>query len=63
MAAQHPDREAGAWIGQHEDENTEHVERTLDPGAERVAVTNNESDDSGVQEDSPHGHREPSSER
>jgi hypothetical protein len=52
-------REGGAWIGQHPDENTEQVRRQLDEGAERVAVTNNESgavddDDEGW----PHGHRQ-----
>ncbi len=51
-------REGGAWIGQHPDENTEEVRRQLDEGAERVAITNNESgadpdDDDGW----PHGHR------
>ena len=60
MAEKHPEREAGAWIGQHPDENTEEMERKLDDGAERVAVTNNEADDSGAREDSPRGHREPS---
>ena len=57
MADKHPDREAGAWIGQQPDENTEEVERTLDDGAERVAVTNNEADDSGARQDSPRDHR------
>lgn len=60
MADKHSDRDAGAWIGQQPDENTEEVERTLDDGAERVAVTNNEADDSGGREDSPQGHRESS---
>lgn len=61
MADKHSDREAGAWIGQQPDENTEEVERSLDYGVERVAVTNNEADDSGAREDSPpRGHREPS---
>jgi hypothetical protein len=54
------DRERGAWIGQRPDENTEEVEKALDDGAERVAVTNNESDDSGVPHDEPKGHREAS---
>ena len=58
MPEQQPDREAGAWIGQRPDRNTEEVERTLDRRAERVAVTNNEADDSGAREDSPRGHRE-----
>jgi hypothetical protein len=60
MAEKHADRKAGAWIGQQPDENTEEVERTLDEGAERVAITNNEADDSGSHEDAPRGHREPS---
>jgi len=51
-------REGGAWIGQHPDENTERVRDSLDDGAERVAVTNNESGE-GQQEGAwPHGHRE-----
>jgi hypothetical protein len=50
-------REGGAWIGQHPDENTEEVRQRLPDGAERVAVTNNESgepDDDGP----PRGHRQ-----
>jgi hypothetical protein len=35
--------QGGAWIGQRPDENTEKVRKGLDDGAERVAVTNNES--------------------
>jgi hypothetical protein len=62
MAEKHSDREAGSWIGQQPDENTEQVEKNLDDGAERVAVTNNEADDSGTRQDSPQGHREASSE-
>jgi hypothetical protein len=62
MGEQHSDRPAGAWIGQQPDENTERVERTLDDGAERTAVTNNEAEESGAQQDVPQGHREPSSE-
>lgn len=53
-----PRREGGAWIGQHPDPNTEKVRESLDPGAERVAVTNNESGDSPSDEGWPHGHRE-----
>ena len=51
-------REGGAWIGQHPDENTERVREQLPEGAERVAVTNNES--GGVPDDEgwPQGHRE-----
>ena len=41
-------REGGAWIGQHPDENTERVRETLPEGAERVAVTNNESGDAAT---------------
>ena len=50
-------REGGAWIGQHPDENTEKVRRQLDEGAERVAVTNNESGPV-PDDDPPGGHRE-----
>ena len=51
-------REGGAWIGQHPDENTERVRRQLDEGAERVAVTNNESGASPDDDAWPAGHRE-----
>jgi len=51
-------REGGAWIGQHPDENTEQVREHLDAGAERVAVTNNESGESPSDEGWPRGHRE-----
>lgn len=50
-------REGGAWIGQHPDENTEQVREHLDDGAERVAVTNNESGESPPDEGWPQGHR------
>lgn len=53
-----PDREGGAWIGQHPDPNTEKVREDLDEGAERVAVTSNESGDSPPDGGWPHGHRE-----
>ena len=52
------EREGGAWIGQHPDENTELVRRQLDKGAERVAVTDNESGARPGVEDWPSGHRE-----
>jgi hypothetical protein len=52
------ERTGGAWIGQHPDENTEDVRGGLDAGAERVAVTSNESDASPSDEGWPHGHRE-----
>jgi hypothetical protein len=52
------EREGGAWIGQHPDENTEKVRRQLDEGAERVAVTDNESAARPENEDWPSGHRE-----
>ena len=52
-----PRREGGAWIGQHPDPNTEKVHEQLDPGAERVAVTNNESGET-PSDDQPQGHRE-----
>ena len=55
--AQEP-REGGAWIGQHPDENTEQVREQLDEGAERIAVTNNESGDASSSDDWPSGHRE-----
>lgn len=51
-------REGGAWIGQHPDENTEKVRESLDEGAERVAVTNNETGAATGQDDRPRGHRE-----
>lgn len=51
-------REGGAWIGQHPDENTERVRRHLDEGAERVAVTNNESGAAPDDATWPQGHRE-----
>ena len=53
-----PRREGGAWIGQHPDANTEQVRENLDEGAERVAVTNNESGDSPPGGGWPQGHRE-----
>ncbi|MGH2445977.1 MAG: hypothetical protein ACRDGD_08055 [Candidatus Limnocylindria bacterium] len=51
-------REGGAWIGQHPDENTEDVREHLDKGAERVAVTSNESGASPTDEGWPRGHRD-----
>lgn len=51
-------REGGAWIGQHPDQNTDRLRDQLDDGAERVAVTNNESGDSPSDEGWPRGHRE-----
>jgi len=54
-----PRREGGAWIGQHPDPNTEQVRDDLDEGAERVAVTNNESGATSSEDDGwPQGHRE-----
>ncbi len=52
------DRTGGAWIGQHPDENTKQVRESLDDGADRVAVTNNESDESPNADGPPRGHRE-----
>ena len=57
-AAETPEREGGAWIGQHPDPNTQKVRDDLDEGAERVAVTANESDDQPPDEGWPRGHRE-----
>jgi len=51
-------REGGAWIGQHPDKNTEQVRESLDEGAERVAVTNNETGAGTSEGDWPRGHRE-----
>jgi hypothetical protein len=51
-------REGGAWIGQHPDENTEQVRENLDEGAERVAVTNNETGGATREGEWPRGHRE-----
>jgi len=59
MSDDTPRREGGAWIGQHPDPNTEQVRDELDEGAERVAVTNNESGATPVDDDGwPGGHRE-----
>jgi hypothetical protein len=52
------DRQGGAWIGQHPDQNTEEIREELDDGAERIAVTNNESGAVPEDGDWPHGHRE-----
>ena len=56
------EREGGAWIGQHPDENTERVRELAEKqDAERVALTNNESGDTpteGADDDWPSGHRE-----
>jgi hypothetical protein len=52
------EREGGAWIGQQPDPNTEKVRRQLDEGAERVAITDNESGATPDDEDWPSGHRE-----
>jgi hypothetical protein len=51
-------RAGGAWIGQHPDENTERVREELPEGAERVAVTDNESGAGEREGEWPHGHRE-----
>jgi hypothetical protein len=53
-----PEREGGAWIGQHPDPNTEQVREDLDEGAERVAVTANEAGDVAPTDAWPQGHRE-----
>ena len=53
-----PEREGGAWIGQHPDENTERVRKSLPEGAERVAVTNNEPEAEIERDDWPQGHRQ-----
>ena len=58
MTNETPERQGGAWIGQHPDENTQKVREQLDDGAERVAVTNNESGESPSDEGWPQGHRE-----
>lgn len=50
-------REGGAWIGQHPDENTQEVRENLDDGAERVAVTDNESGEAPPDDGWPQGHR------
>jgi hypothetical protein len=55
------EREGGAWIGQHPDENTERVrEEAEKQDAERVAVTDNESSELPADESDewPAGHRE-----
>jgi hypothetical protein len=53
-----PEREGGAWIGQHPDPNTQKVRDDLDEGAERVAVTNNETGGGTGAGDTPQGHRQ-----
>lgn len=57
MSEPNDDRQGGAWIGQRPDENTERVREELDEGAERVAVTSNESGASPRDDDWPQGHR------
>ena len=52
------DRQGGAWIGQHPDPNTEEIREELDEGAERIAVTSNESGAVPEDGDWPRGHRE-----
>ncbi len=55
------ERQGGAWIGRQPDENTEQVRENLPEGAERVAVTNNETDDAATADDGgawPTGHRQ-----
>ena len=51
-------REGGAWIGQKPDENTEELRQKLDEGAERVAITSNESGATPTDDEWPAGHRE-----
>jgi hypothetical protein len=58
MANEMNEREGGAWIGQHPDPNTEQVREELDEGAERVAVTNNESGAVPKEDGWPEGHRD-----
>ena len=58
MSEKDSERDAGAWIGQHPDENTEEIRKNLDDGAERVSVTNNEADDAVKEADPPRGHRQ-----
>jgi hypothetical protein len=52
------ERQGGAWIGQHPDANTDEVREKLDEGAERVAVTNNESGARPDDDTWPRGHRQ-----
>ena len=58
MTSDEREREGGAWIGQHPDPNTDEVRDHLDEGAERVAVTSNESGTTGDDGSWPGGHRE-----
>jgi hypothetical protein len=54
------------YIGQRPDENTDQIEEQLDPDAERVAVTDNESSGEGAadrrvqgrDDEWPRGHRQ-----
>ena len=57
MTNETPERQGGAWIGQQPDANTEQVRQNLPESAERVAVTNNETDGT-PSGDAPSGHRE-----
>jgi hypothetical protein len=57
-AANTPEREGGAWIGQHPDPNTEQVREDLDDAAERVATTANEAGGAAGTDAQPQGHRE-----
>lgn len=58
MADETERREGGAWIGQHPDENTEQVRESLDEGADRVAVTDNEPGPAPREGEWPTGHRQ-----
>ena len=58
MNDQDREREGGAWIGQHPDPNTSKIREDLDDGAERVAVTNNESGSVPGDGGWPEGHRD-----
>ena len=57
-AEETPEREGGAWIGQHPDPTTHQVRESLDEGAVRVAVTNNEAGEVPRDDGWPQGHRE-----
>jgi hypothetical protein len=56
MSEKQPAREPGSWIGQNADKSTQEVREQMPEGAERVAVTNNESDDATSEPRSPQGH-------
>ena len=66
MSKERDTERTAPYIGQRKDENTDQIEEQLDPDAERVAVTDNESSGEGAadrrvqgrDDEWPHGHRQ-----